>query len=100
MISAPTPLTAQHQLTDFDNGVPSLDDWLKAGTNQGQVLQSYIPLFLLHHTWLITDGTFGLWCWGFFIIISPGPVPDVRRSALPPCRPIWEESRLFSTRLR
>ena len=29
MISAPAPLTAQHQRTDFDSGVPSLDDWLK-----------------------------------------------------------------------
>ena len=100
MISAPTPLTAQHQLTDFDSGVPSLDDWLKAGTNQGQVLQSYIPLFLLHHTWLITDGTFGLWCWGFFIIISPVPVPDVRRSVLQLSRPIVAGLRLSSTRLR
>jgi GNAT superfamily N-acetyltransferase len=29
MLSAPQPLSARHQLADFDSGVPSLDDRLK-----------------------------------------------------------------------
>lgn len=28
-VSPPEPLAAHHQTTDFDSGVPSLDDWLK-----------------------------------------------------------------------
>ena len=40
MISAPQPLTDQHQLTHFDCGEPSLDDWLKrrAAKNQANGL--------------------------------------------------------------
>jgi GNAT superfamily N-acetyltransferase len=40
MISAPTPLTAQHQFTDFDSGVPSLDDWLKRRAAKNQANDS------------------------------------------------------------
>lgn len=40
MISAPMPLTAQHQLTDFDSGVPSLDDWLKRRAAKNQANDS------------------------------------------------------------
>ena len=40
MISAPTPLTAQHQLTNFDSGVPSLDDWLKRRAVKNQANDS------------------------------------------------------------
>jgi GNAT superfamily N-acetyltransferase len=29
MLSAPEPLSDRHQLTSFDSGIPSLDDWLK-----------------------------------------------------------------------
>jgi GNAT superfamily N-acetyltransferase len=29
MLLAPEPLTAEHQLSSFDSGVPSLDDWLR-----------------------------------------------------------------------
>lgn len=29
MLSAPQPLSDQHQLADFESGEPSLDDWLK-----------------------------------------------------------------------
>lgn len=40
MISAPTPLTTQHQLADFDSGVPSLDDWLKRRAAKNQANDS------------------------------------------------------------
>jgi len=40
MISAPAPLTAQHQRTDLDSGVPSLDDWLKRRAAKNQVNDS------------------------------------------------------------
>lgn len=40
MISAPTPLTALHQLTDFDSSVPSLDDWLKRRAAKNQANDS------------------------------------------------------------
>jgi hypothetical protein len=40
MISASAPLTAQHQRTDLDSGVPSLDDWLKRRAAKNQVNDS------------------------------------------------------------
>jgi GNAT superfamily N-acetyltransferase len=36
MLSAPQPLADQHQLADFDSGVPSLDDWLKRRAAKNQ----------------------------------------------------------------
>ena len=36
MISAPQPLTDQHQLAEFDSGEPSLDDWLKRRAARNQ----------------------------------------------------------------
>jgi GNAT superfamily N-acetyltransferase len=35
-LSAPAPLAQQHQLVDFDCGVPSLNDWLKQRAAQNQ----------------------------------------------------------------
>lgn len=35
-VSAPEPLSEQHQLLAFDSGVPSLDDWLKRRAVQNQ----------------------------------------------------------------
>ena len=36
-LTAPTLLTATHELTDFSCGVPSLDEWLKRRAHQNQV---------------------------------------------------------------
>lgn len=36
MLSAPQPRADQHQLADFDSGVPSLDDWLKRRAAKNQ----------------------------------------------------------------
>ena len=36
MLSAPQPLTARHQLADFDSGEPTLDDWLKRRAAKNQ----------------------------------------------------------------
>lgn len=36
MLSAPAPLADHHQLTDFDSGEPSLDDWLKRRAARNQ----------------------------------------------------------------
>ena len=36
MLSAPEPLSHRHQLTSFDSGIPSLDDWLKRRAVQNQ----------------------------------------------------------------
>jgi GNAT superfamily N-acetyltransferase len=36
MISAPQPLSQDHQLTDFDSGEPSLDNWLKRRAARNQ----------------------------------------------------------------
>ena len=35
-LSAPQPLSDQHQLADFECGEPSLDDWLKRGAARNQ----------------------------------------------------------------
>ena len=37
MLSAPQPLADHHQLTGFDSGEPSLDDWLKHRAARNQV---------------------------------------------------------------
>lgn len=36
MISAPEPLNAEHEFSNFDSGVASLDDWLKRRALQNQ----------------------------------------------------------------
>lgn len=36
MLSAPQPLSDQHQLADFESGEPSLDDWLKRRAAKNQ----------------------------------------------------------------
>lgn len=36
MVTAPEPLTASHLISDFDSGVPSLDEWLKRRAVQNQ----------------------------------------------------------------
>jgi GNAT superfamily N-acetyltransferase len=36
MLRAPEPLTAQHELDNFDSGVLSLDDWLRRRAMQNQ----------------------------------------------------------------
>ena len=36
MLSAPEPLTASHLISDFDSGVPSLDEWLRRRAVQNQ----------------------------------------------------------------
>jgi GNAT superfamily N-acetyltransferase len=36
-LSAPAPLSDQHQLSGFDSGVPVLDDWLKRRARANQV---------------------------------------------------------------
>jgi GNAT superfamily N-acetyltransferase len=43
-LSAPVPLTAAHDLSDFDCGAPVLDDWLRqrALKNEGRFSRSYV----------------------------------------------------------
>jgi GNAT superfamily N-acetyltransferase len=43
-LSAPVPLTAAHDLTDFDCGAPVLDDWLKrrAHKNESRFSRTYV----------------------------------------------------------
>jgi GNAT superfamily N-acetyltransferase len=43
-LSAPTPLTAEHDLADFDCGEPLLDDWLKqrALKNESRFSRTYV----------------------------------------------------------
>lgn len=43
-LSAPTPLTADHDLSDFDCGVPALDEWLKhrARKNESRFSRTYV----------------------------------------------------------
>ena len=43
-LSAPVPLTANHDLTDFDCGEPVLDDWLKhrALKNESRFSRTYV----------------------------------------------------------
>ena len=36
MLTAPEPLTASHLISDFDSGVPSLDEWLRRRAVQNQ----------------------------------------------------------------
>lgn len=36
MLSAPQPLSDEHQLADFDSGEPSLDDWLRRRAAKNQ----------------------------------------------------------------
>ena len=36
MVTAPEPLTASHLISDFDSGVPSLNEWLKRRAVQNQ----------------------------------------------------------------
>jgi len=36
-LSAPEPLAQHHQISGFDSGVPSLDDWLKRRALANQV---------------------------------------------------------------
>ena len=36
MLTAPEPLTASHLISDFDSGVPSLDEWLRRRAMQNQ----------------------------------------------------------------
>ena len=50
MLSAPQPLTDQHQLADFDCGEPSLDDWLKRRAVKNQANGS-------SRTYVVCDGT-------------------------------------------
>ena len=40
MLSAPQPLADHHQLTGFDSGEPSLDEWLKRRAARNQVTGS------------------------------------------------------------
>lgn len=43
-LSPPVPLTADHDLTDFDCGEPALDEWLKrrALRNEGRAARTYV----------------------------------------------------------
>ncbi len=43
-LSAPAPLTARHDLTDFDCGEPALNDWLKqrALRNESRFSRTYV----------------------------------------------------------
>ena len=36
MLTAPEPLTTSHLISDFDSGVPSLDEWLRRRAMQNQ----------------------------------------------------------------
>ncbi len=43
-LSAPTPLTAQHDVTSFDSGQPALDEWLRhrALQNESRFSRTYV----------------------------------------------------------
>lgn len=43
-LSAPVPLTSEHELSDFDCGIPALDDWLKhrALKNESRFSRTYV----------------------------------------------------------
>jgi GNAT superfamily N-acetyltransferase len=50
MLSAPEPLTDQHDTSGFDSGVRALDEWLKHRARQNQASGA-------SRTFVVTDGT-------------------------------------------
>jgi len=90
-LSAPVPLTADHDLSDFDCGEPALNDWLKrrAFKNEGRFSRTYV----------VCDGNRGV----AYFCISAGAVErasapgKVRRNA-PDTIPISVIGRLAVSR--
>jgi len=90
-LSAPVPLTADHDLSDFDCGEPALNDWLKrrAFRNEGRFSRTYV----------VCDGNRGV----AYFCISAGAVErasapgKVRRNA-PDTIPISVIGRLAVSR--
>ncbi len=90
-LSAPVPLTADHDLSDFDCGEPALNDWLKrrAFKNEGRFSRTYV----------VCDGNRGV----AYFCISAGAVErasapgKVRRNA-PDAIPISVIGRLAVSR--
>ncbi len=56
-LSAPRPLSDQHQLADFESGEPSLDDWLKRRAAKNQANGSF-------RTYVVCEGNavIGYYC--------------------------------------
>lgn len=87
-LTSPEPLTADHQLTSFDCGVPELNDWLRKRARNNQLADA-------SRTYVVTDGQMVV---GYYALsatsINPVGVPGQFRRNMPNPIPVLLLGRL------
>ena len=75
MLSAPVPLTAEHDISSFECGVPALNDWLKqrALKNEGRFSRTFVTCD--------GDRTAGYYCISAGTVERAAAPGNVRRNA-------------------